>query len=422
MLFSDSRPLEHSESIQMESFSSSIQRSGQHSPDDKQNDESRPRRKAYAVGIGLLLVVVLLWTSSNFLTQDLYEGGYNKPFLVTYMNTSSFSLYLIPVLIRRWYRNQNAQTKPLQLSGAEYQPLAINEENSNERGSIPEIPSVRGLQDSSPLNKKQTAELAFAFCFIWFIANWSVNASLAYTSVASATILSSTSGFFTLAIGRLFRVEKMTLLKIGAVCTSFLGVIIVALSDSESKQPAGPASHPKPQWARVDSRATLGDILALISALFYAMYVIILKVRIRSESRIDMQLFFGFVGLFNILTCWPLGLVLHLARVEVFELPPSRKAMTAVFVNMAITLSSDYLYVLAMLKTTPLVVTIGLSLTIPLAVVGDFFRRRPAHGEVIAGAALVLLSFVAVGLDDSTEQAEDTPTISYACQSRTPET
>lgn len=114
---------------------------------------------------------------------------------------------------------------------------------------------------------------------------------------------------------------------------SFVGVIIVSLSDSESNQPAGPASHPKPHWARVDSRATLGDILALVSAFFYAMYVTILKVRIKSESRIDMQLFFGFVGLFNILTCWPLGLVLHLTGIEIFELPPSRKAMTAMLVN-----------------------------------------------------------------------------------------
>ena len=41
---------------------------------------------------------------------------------------------------------------------------------------------------------RETANLAFIFCFFWFIANWSVNASLDYTSVASATILSSMSG------------------------------------------------------------------------------------------------------------------------------------------------------------------------------------------------------------------------------------
>jgi len=401
----------------MEGFSSHLRQSSDDRPPHvKANDVPQLRRKDYVAGIGLLLAVVSLWTSSNFITQDLYEGGFNKPFLVTYMNTSSFALYLIPFLIRRWYRNQDAQMKPFHVVGTdnEYQPLENNEENLGDEGPIPDVPSFGRTPDLPPLNGRDTAELAFAFCFIWFIANWSVNASLSYTSVASATILSSTSGFFTLAIGRLFRVEKMTLLKIGAVCTSFIGVIVVSLSDSESKQPSGPASHPKPQQARVHSRATLGDVLALISALFYAMYVILLKVRIKSESRIDMQLFFGFVGLFNILICWPIGLVLHLARVEIFELPPSGKVMTAVLVNMAITLSSDYLYVLAMLKTSPLVVTIGLSLTIPVAVVGDFLRHRPTHGEVIIGAGLVLLSFVVVGLEDSKEQGEDTPTTSDA--------
>ena len=49
---------------------------------------------------------------------------------------------------------------------------------------------------------------------------------------------------------------------------------------------------------------------------------------------------------------------------------------------MAITLSSDYIYVLAMLKTTPLVVTIGLSLTMPLAVLGDIALQHPVKAQV----------------------------------------
>jgi hypothetical protein len=36
--------------------------------------------------------------------------------------------------------------------------------------------------------------LALVFSVFWFIANWSVNAALGYTSVASATILSTMSG------------------------------------------------------------------------------------------------------------------------------------------------------------------------------------------------------------------------------------
>jgi solute carrier family 35 protein F5 len=69
---------------------------------------------------------------------------------------------------------------------------------------------------------------------------------------------------------------------------------------------------------------------------------------------------------------------------------------------MAITLSSDYLYVLSMLKTTPLLVTVGLSLTIPLAVLGDFvLLGKPAALQVVAGAALVLVSFVVLGFADA---------------------
>ena len=68
---------------------------------------------------------------------------------------------------------------------------------------------------------------------------------------------------------------------------------------------------------------------------------------------------------------------------------------------MFITLSSDYLYVLAMLKTTPLVVTIGLSLTIPLAIVGDFFLKIPSTLQAIFGALLVLGAFAIVGVENS---------------------
>lgn len=74
---------------------------------------------------------------------------------------------------------------------------------------------------------------------------------------------------------------------------------------------------------------------------------------------------------------------------------------------MFITLSSDYLYVIAMLKTTPLVVTIGLSLTIPLAVVGDFFLGKPATFQVLIGAVLVTGAFIVVGMENSKPSEEE---------------
>jgi solute carrier family 35, member F5 len=76
-------------------------------------------------------------------------------------------------------------------------------------------------------------------------------------------------------------------------------------------------------------------LLALLSALFYAVYVILLKVRIRSESRIDMQLFFGFVGLFNILVGCPIGIVLHFTGIERFEVPSSGRVVAGLLVSVS---------------------------------------------------------------------------------------
>ena len=57
---------------------------------------------------------------------------------------------------------------------------------------------------------------------------------------------------------------------------------------------------------------------------------------------------------------------------------------------------------LAMLKTSPLVVTVGLSLTIPLAIIGDYFLHKPSTLQAIFGATLVIIGFLIVGLEKST--------------------
>ncbi|KAI0931924.1 hypothetical protein AcW1_000803 [Taiwanofungus camphoratus] len=413
----------HEEDLSQSNTEMDVLSSPSHSVHSRAKSRSRSRlrmksRQDYTIGICLLLAVVMLWTAGNFLTQGLFEDGYEKPFLITYLNTSAFALYLMPFAFRKVLRRYRSGGGTQGVSSrAEYQPLATDTDVAEVlTSSISEshISSVilddAVAADLAPLTTRQTARLAAVFCLLWFIANWSVNASLDYTSVASATILSSMSGFFTLGIGRIFRVEALTIVKFVAVVSSFGGVALVSLSDSSQPQSPGAVSYVRLRADRLTTFASkhiLGDALALLSALFYALYVILLKVRIRQESRIDMQLFFGFVGLFNILFCWPIGIILHFTGVEKFELPHGSSVVLALLINMAITLSSDYIYVLAMLKTTPLVVTIGLSLTMPLAVLGDFFLAKPVKGQVVVGAAVVLCSFVLVGLEDASNGEEE---------------
>ncbi|KAG1761941.1 hypothetical protein EDD22DRAFT_894124 [Suillus occidentalis] len=361
--------------------------------------EGAPRNtntKNYIVGLGLLFAVVLLWTVSSFLTQDMYDDGYQKPFLITYTNTASFVFYLLPYIARRLWADRWGPPKSTR-STIIYQPLE-QEIDIDAEPAVELMPSID--QIDRPLTMKETARMALGFCFLWFIANWALNAALAYTSVASSTILSGMSGMFTLAVGRMFRVETLTLVKIGAVLTGFVGVILVAISDGSSDdQPDAVGSSI--MFKAATSSPVLGDFLALMSAVFYALYVVFLKVQIREESRIDMQLFFGFVGLFNIVLSWPMGVILHLVGMERFEIPSSHNAIVIILLNMLITVSSDYLYVIAMLKTTPLVVTIGLGLTIPVAVIGDYFLGKPATAQVLAGALLVVMAFIAVGVENA---------------------
>ena len=74
-------------------------------------------------------------------------------------------------------------------SAEEYQPLVVSEATGEaDIGVHPRSSNVPLDHHELPLDVYQTAELAFIFCLLWFVANWSVNASLDYTTVASATI------------------------------------------------------------------------------------------------------------------------------------------------------------------------------------------------------------------------------------------
>lgn len=58
------------------------------------------QQRDYIIGIALLLVVVVLWTASNFITQDLF-GSFSKPFLfVHHPSQASLGLHIILSLLQ----------------------------------------------------------------------------------------------------------------------------------------------------------------------------------------------------------------------------------------------------------------------------------------------------------------------------------
>lgn len=186
----------------------------------------------------------------------------------------------------------------------------------------------------------QTARLAAQFCMLWFLANYFAVACLQFTTVGSTTILTSTSGVWTLIFGALIRVERFTLRKALGVLASFIGVILVSRVDLSSSSRTTPddaitpsGSTNDPYSSKTPAEIALGDAMAALSAIVYGIYTIVMKKQVGDESRVNMQLFFGLVGLFNVFLLWPGFVLLHVLDIEKFSLPSENRIWVIILVR-----------------------------------------------------------------------------------------
>lgn len=136
-------------------------------------------------------------------------------------------------------------------------------------------------------------------------------------------------GVWTLGFGTLLKVEKFTIRKLVGVLASLAGIILISSIDVSGDQDKNRGSFPHKSHKQI----AIGDILALTSAVMYGIYTTVMKKRIGDESRADMFLFFGFVGLFNIITLLPGFFIVHFTGIETFELPPTRRILVIVMVR-----------------------------------------------------------------------------------------
>ncbi|KAL9131827.1 MAG: hypothetical protein Q9217_000354 [Psora testacea] len=386
----------------------------------RSSDAPVPIRKVarHTVGILLLLVTVVLWTASNFLASTIFaDDTYSKPYFVTYVNSSFFAIFLVFVAGRRlWvsggslrgvFKDQTPSTVYKPLTDDEEQPLAkpdgedIGTSSRSHQSRLLVDDSMAGsgsAEDAATdrLNIRETAWLSFEFCLLWFLANYFVAACLEYTTVASSTILASTSSIWTLVFGALLSVEKFTIKKLIGTLASLAGIILISSVDLTGNNDKNRGDFPHKSHGEL----AIGDALAFGSAVLYGVYTTLMKKRIGDEARVDMSLFFGFVGLFNLVTLLPGFFILHFTGIETFQMPPTRKITTIVLVNSATSLVSDFCWAYSMLLTSPLVVTVGLSLTIPLSLFGQMIVNSQSSSAMYwIGAVVVFLSFVFINYE-----------------------
>ncbi|KAI7924496.1 hypothetical protein M0657_004662 [Pyricularia oryzae] len=366
------------------------------------------------LGIMLLSVTVLLWTVSNFLASYIFsDNTYSKPFFVVYCNSSVFALSLIPMVIKYIQKNgidglRNAAVElwreqkrcGLRAGPPRGQSKQTGGEadgsEDEERLLVDDEPSLESFEGAieareERLDFRGTAWLSLEFSMLWFVANYFASACLEYTSVGSVTILTSTSSVWTLIFCAVMGVEGFSLRKLAGVMASLAGVVLISTVDLSGRSDEDRGNFPHKSQLEI----AIGDSMAFVSAIIYGLYVTVMKRRVGNEDRVNMPLFFGLVGLLNLLLLWPMFIFLHFTGIETFQLPPSGKIWAIIIANSLSSFVSDMSWAYAMLLTTPLVVTVGLSLTIPLSLIGEMIQYQQFSSWIYwVGAAIVLLSFV----------------------------
>lgn len=297
----------------------------------------------------MLGAVVFLWVASSLLVQAIFEDvKFEQPVFLTVFSASCSVSLLLPQIAKK--------------------------------GTI-------RVQDLDPSYGDLILKLSGTLGLLWMAASWAFNTSLLHTSVATNTVLSSCSSIFTFLFSLAICGDPFRWWSFCAVISSFVGCTVVSLQSPENIS------------KNAVSNTLAGDGLAVLAAALYALVSVMLKKFAPDE--LDVSLFFGYNGLFAIVLSPFLISAAHFSGVETYR-SPSWRTISCLALNALLGSSlANYLWGSAMLLLSPLVATIGLSISIPLSAFADeVLMQEHSFGVGWAcGASLVFMGVILAALD-----------------------
>lgn len=344
------------------------------------NEEKRRFRK----GVIYICIMVGSWVISIQLANNLMKGGkYDHPMLVSGLNGVFFMPYGLAALFRviRSYRRQ---------------PEVKDIDSEDGYGSIKSEASWD--TPSYVLPYSQIALIGFETATIYYINGMLATTSLMYTTASNQTVLSTTSSLFTLILGVLARVERFSCEKLLAILASIFGILLIALAEVRG----GKSEH--------SANGPLGDLLALIGAATYSMFLIVLKVKLGkgTDETHDMLVYLS-MGLSSILLMVPVLTVADYTGLEHFNLPPNLEVAVTVLSVGILNALSDYAASRSTMLMSPLITSLSLSTAIPISMLCDSFFYGSINTSVYyyIGIVLIFSSFVFTSMADQ-QDAMDT--------------
>ena len=440
----------------------------------------------YIQGLVFIFLVALIWAGSSILVQSLYtDFSFDSPFLLTYIGSSLFTLWLPTHSVSTWildqrerrqqaaqlwrqlfqlcWRRRRTSSSSFPAATPEFSSVRESREVTTNGSTTPVYRNISSSsshtsEESPPSNDvdtnaldeymgdeeeedadvigvptrpwthRQHLHVAMWIAPVWFVANWTYNASLQHTSITSSTVLASTGSLFTFLFAVLARDESFGWLKLLGVVLGVLGSCFTAFSDAatSSTNQNTDINDNDPHWhdwirrclqerylddQGHSTNALWGDVLGLLSAVGYGGYAVQTRMLCpHNESLYSMQLILGYIGLLSGTTLAPVAVYVVLENGSDSTVFATWWVLGALIVKGLLdNVLSDFLWLRAVMLTSATVATVGLGMTIPLAFLSDIFWLGKSHVVTFLstlGALSVLAGFVLVNVGN--EDAEHT--------------
>jgi len=339
------------------------------------NDQEK---KNFRLGVLFLIVAISTWIVGLELVNSVLKGDeFGKPWFLAFLTGSCFMLNFVPevfLFIKGLLSTKSEENAPFSpdLSASDFEPSLDSNVVVTEAHPFEKPDSE--FNAPIPLTRREIFELSGFIAVIYYSYNVLVMLALQYTSASNQTVLGSTTTMFTLFVGVYLNVDRFTLKKVFCVATSLAGVILINVSENQVGENDGNKFKPK--------NPALGNFLALLGAFFYALYLLLMKVKCGTgEKTTNERHLFGWVGVFTFIMGFPILAIVHHLGIEKFMLPPSWQIFGMVLINSVFSVISDYVTILAMLLTSPLVTSLALTSSIPITILVDFIILHVTGGD-----------------------------------------
>lgn len=299
---------------------------------------------------------MILWVGSSTAVQAVSEKDpdFRQPIFVSFFNAGMGSVLLLP---KFWsWRGRKASSSSEMVAACQ-------------------------------VELRPTARLTGTIGMLALMSQCIFNASLLHTSVATNTVISSSSSVFTFVLSLLILRSPFSVLSFGAASLSFLGCMIVA------------REVPKDLRAEAIHNTSAGNVEALTAAALFSLTSVSLQ-RLAARD-FDTSAYMGLNGICALMLA-PLVLFLaDRAGMEDFRLPSLRILLVLILNALLGCVFANYLYTCALLRLSPLLANAGLSLSIPVsALVDQVFLGEHRFSAVWGmGAALSAGGVVLAALD-----------------------